>query len=126
MVVRGKGKNRRNAHGRRWKTLEDVAGRRGEASQNRLEDVILILKRRKAFSFLKFEIHVFQAISRGFPTSSSNVFQRLPTSSICVETICGDGGHKTYIFLHGDTRVPIRKVGTQRTKPYNSNATHVT
>ena len=42
VVVRGKGKNRRNAHGRRWKTLEDVAGRRGEALQNRLEDVILI------------------------------------------------------------------------------------
>ena len=43
--------NRRNAYGRRWKTLEDVAGRCGEASRNRLEDVILILKRRKAFFF---------------------------------------------------------------------------
>ena len=43
----GRTQIRRNAHGRRWKTLEDVAGRRGEASRNRLEDVFLILKEEK-------------------------------------------------------------------------------
>ena len=77
-----------------WKTLEDV-GRRGwktwVVSRKRLEDVTFFLKRRKAsFLFFKFEIHVFQAILRGFPTSSSNVFQRLPTSSMCVATTLGD------------------------------------
>ena len=53
-------------------------------------------RERKFFRFLD-QSHVFQAISRGFPTSSSNVFQRLPTSSICLETICGDGITKPYI-----------------------------
>ena len=103
---------------RTWKTLEDV-GRRcwktwGSLAKSLGRRVFDLKKKKSFFSFFKFENHVFQAISRGFPTSSSNVFQRLPTSSICVETICGDGITKP-IFLH-----------TLRTKPYNSNATHVT
>ena len=70
---------------RTWKTLEDV-GRRGwktwEASRNRLEDVILILKRRKAsFLFLNLKFTSskrFCEASPRLPATSSNVFQHLP------------------------------------------------
>ena len=87
---------------RTWKTLEDV-GRRcwktwGSLAKSLGRRVFDLKKKKSFFFFFKFENHVFQAISRGFPTSSSNVFQRLPTSSICVETICGDGITKPYIF----------------------------
>ena len=86
---------------RTWKTLEDV-GRRGWKMWGSLAKslgrrVFDLKKKKSFFFFFKFENHVFQAISRGFPTSSSNVFQRLPTSSICLETICGDGITKPYI-----------------------------
>ena len=81
--------------GRRWKTwLEDV-GSLAKSLGRRDSD---FKKKKCFFSFFKFEIHVFQAILRGFPTSSSNVFQRLPTSSMCAATILGDGIPKNLYF----------------------------
>ena len=75
--------------GRCWKTwLEDVGSLAKSLGRRDFD----LKKKKSFFSLFKFEIHVFQAILRGFPTSSSNVFQRLPTSSMCVATILGVWG----------------------------------
>ena len=121
------GARRHGSSQRTWKMLED-AGRRGWKTWGSLAKSpgrrdFDLKKKKSFFSFFNYEIHVFQAISRGFPTSSSNVFQRLPTSSMCVATNRVGAIPKHYV-LPDATRAPVHKLVTLHAKWAHTTTSH--
>ena len=122
------GSHRHELSQRTWKTLEDV-GRRcwktwGSLAKSLGRRDFDLKKKKSFFSFFNSKFTSskrFREASPRLPATSSNVFQRLPCALRQVVAM----GSQNLIFLHGDTRVPVRKVGTQRTKPYQSDPTQL-